>query len=225
VILPVTSRTEKPLQLHLASALRHPTRALVGTMLGSVLETIERTAGTPMPPTVAKTSVTTPIDAAAKLGVDKVGHLGLFRGANGNEVAVLLQSCPVRSQATGDILVRAGESCAALCIVLSGSLRAKDPSSTVPDTFIKAGESSGELFLFEDAAVARTVSATAPTRLLVFDASAAWGLVNSSHAVARNLLKLLVERTRPGTRSLQAASCAHLTSVMPRLMKVPVCAT
>jgi CRP-like cAMP-binding protein len=100
--------------------------------------------------------------------------------------------------ATGDILVRAGETCTALYIDLGGSLRAKDPSSTVPDTLIETGEGIGELFLFEDAAVARTVSATAPTRILVIDASTAWGLVNSSHAVARNLLKLLVERTRLG---------------------------
>jgi len=79
-------------------------------MLGSVLEIIEGTASTPMPPTVAKTSVTTPIGAAAKLGADGIGHLGLSKGANGNEVVVLLQSCPVRSLTTGDILVRVGES-------------------------------------------------------------------------------------------------------------------
>jgi hypothetical protein len=52
--------------------------------------------------------------------------------------------------------------------------------------------------LFEDAAVAWTVSAAAPTRPLVIDASAAWGLVERSHAVARDLLKLLVERARLG---------------------------
>jgi diguanylate cyclase (GGDEF)-like protein len=151
-----------------------------------------------MPQAVTKSTVAAPIEATAKLGADEIGRLGLFKGANADEIAVLLQSCPVCSLATGDVLVRAGESCSALYLVLSGSLRAQDPSSTVPDTFIKAGDSLGELFLFEDAALAWTVSAMGPTRLLAIDASAAWTLVDSSHAVARNLLKLLVERARLG---------------------------
>lgn len=151
-----------------------------------------------MPHAVSRSAVAAPMDAAAKLGGDEINRLGLFKGANADEIGILLQSCPVRSLATGDVLIRAGESCSALYLVLSGNLRATDPSSTVPDTFIKPGDSLGELFLFEDAAVAWDVSAAAPTRLLVIDASAAWGLVDSSHAVARNLLRLLVERARLG---------------------------
>jgi hypothetical protein len=37
-----------------------------------------------MPPATAKTSVAAPIGAAAKLGADDIGHLGLFKGASGN---------------------------------------------------------------------------------------------------------------------------------------------
>ena len=136
--------------------------------------------------------------STSRLDIDDLARLNLLKGADRDEAAVLLQNCPVRTLAAGDVLVRAGESCAALFLVLSGCLRAQDPASTVPDTFIKTGDSLGELFLLQDAAFAWTISAISPTRLLVIDAKAAWGLVDGSHAIARNLLKLLVERTRVG---------------------------
>jgi GGDEF domain-containing protein len=74
----------------------------------------------------------------------------------------------------------------------------QDPSSTVPDSFLKAGDSVGELFLLQNAVVAWTISAVEPTRLLVIDHDAAWALIRASHEAARNWLTLLAERARVG---------------------------
>lgn len=129
---------------------------------------------------------------------DELVRLALFEDADGDVIQALLSDCPVRVLKAGEVLVRAGDGCSALYLILGGCLRVQDPSSTVPDACIKTGDSVGELFLLEEARMTWTVSAAEPTRLLVVDTETAWALVDASHAVARNLLKRLVERARVG---------------------------
>jgi len=98
-----------------------------------------------MPQSMTTAQVATPMGSTSRLDIDDLARLNLLKGADRDEAAVLLQNCPVRTLAAGDVLVRAGESCAALYLVLSGCLRTQDPSSTVPVTFIETGDSLGEL--------------------------------------------------------------------------------
>lgn len=134
----------------------------------------------------------------AQTTAEELGQLNLFKNGKLEPILPILQDCAIRQLDAGEILVRAGDGCGALYLVLNGRLRAQNPASTVPDTFIKAGDSLGELFLLQEAVVPWTISAVEPTRLLVIDTKAAWRLVEASHAVARNLLALLVERSRAG---------------------------
>ena len=128
----------------------------------------------------------------------ELAQITLMKGAHQESIAPILRDCPVRVLASGEVLLRAGEPCQALSLVLSGRLRMESPSPTAPDTFIFAGEGVGELFLLQKAVVASTVSAVEATRLLVINRDVAWALIRASHEIARNWLALFAERTELG---------------------------
>lgn len=135
--------------------------------------------------------------APTRFSRKELAQLALLKDAHQETIVPLLRNCPVRQLGVGETLLRTGESCNALYLVLSGRLRMQDSSSTA-DSFVKAGDSIGELFLLQNAVVAWTISAVEPTRLLVIDHDAAWALINASHEAARNWLALLAERPRVG---------------------------
>lgn len=136
--------------------------------------------------------------AATRVSRRELARLALFKDAHQETIVPLLRNCPVRQLATGEILLRAGEACPAVYLVLSGRLQLRDRTSTVPDVFVNPGDSVGELFLLQADAVRWTISAFAPTRVLVVDRKAAWVLINASHEIARNWLALLAARLRVG---------------------------
>ncbi len=133
--------------------------------------------------------------AATRLSRKELAQIALLKDAHQEKIVPILESCQVRVLGVGDILVRAGDACKALYLVLSGRLRMQDPSDESPDTQVRAGDCIGEVFLLDKAVVAATVIAADPTRLLVVDRRAAWALIAASHEIARNWISLLAERT------------------------------
>ncbi|MBI3898749.1 MAG: diguanylate cyclase [Gammaproteobacteria bacterium] len=148
---------------------------------------------------------------------EELVQLRLLEGVELSGVEGLLRRCAVRTLVVGEVLVRAGETCPALYFVLSGRLRARDPSSILPDTFIEVGDGFGELSLFQWAPSTVTVMALEAARVLVVDAQTAGTLVATSHPLARNLLNVLAERLRASagtvgnTGQLAAAYKRHAT--------------
>lgn len=134
--------------------------------------------------------------ASARWSRKELAQIALLKDVHQETIAPLLRDCPVRSLASGEVLFRAGETCLALYMILSGRLRMEGSSSSIPDVFVRAGNSIGELFLLKDAVIASMISAAEPTRLLVIDRNTAWALIRASHEVARNWLSLLADRTR-----------------------------
>lgn len=133
--------------------------------------------------------------AATRLSRKELAQIALLKDAHQEKIVPILEKCPVRTLASGDVLLRAGEACKGIYMVLSGRMRLEDPSQEIPDTQIRAGDCVGEVFLLDKAVVAATVTAAEPTRLLVIDRSAGWALIAASHEIARNWLSLLAERT------------------------------
>jgi diguanylate cyclase (GGDEF)-like protein len=134
--------------------------------------------------------------AATRWSRKELSQVALFKGAHQESIAPILRDCQVRVLATGDVLLRAGEPCPALYLVLSGRLRMQDPDAIKPDTLVRAGDSLGELVVLEKVVVMPTVSAVEPTRLLAIGRDVAWALIRKSHDIATNWLALLAERTR-----------------------------
>jgi len=133
--------------------------------------------------------------AHTRLSRKELAQVSLLKGAHQEKIVPLLQDCSVRVLADGDVLLRAGETCKALYVVLSGELRMRYPAAEIPDTPLRAGDCIGEIFLLDRATIAATISARELTRVLVIDRAAAWALIGASHEIARNWLLLLAERT------------------------------
>ena len=140
----------------------------------------------------------------------------LFKEVAMSAVVPLLREAPVRTLEAGQVLLRAGDPCAALYLVLAGALRLRGPSSGVPDAVAKVGDSVGELFLVPDARAPWTVSALESARLLCVDRQTANRLIDVSHAFARNFVSLLTQRLRigndiAGSDALKTAYQRHAT--------------
>jgi diguanylate cyclase (GGDEF)-like protein len=145
-----------------------------------------------------------------------LAQVGLLKGVHQERIMPLLRNCPVLLMSSGEVLMHAGEPCEAVYLVLSGRLRLYDPSSAVPDVLIDAGDTIGELALFQRTVIARSITAIEPSRVVVVDRKVAWKLVGASHEVSRNWLALLATRSRvsgvvSGTEQLKTAHGGHPT--------------
>jgi len=154
--------------------------------------------------------------ATARHSRRDLAQIGLLKGAHQESIMPLLRNCPVLLMANGDILLSAGELCGAVYMVLSGRLRMQDPSGSVADILVDAGDTVGELSLVQNAVLASTVSAIEPSRVVVIDHKIAWALVGASHQIARNWLALLASRSRvngviAGSEELKTTHGGHAT--------------
>src|SRR4051812_12625937 len=96
----------------------------------------------------------------------ELSRLQVLQRVDLDAVEDLLYSCLIRVLRPGEVLVQAGEMCPAIYFVLTGRFRIHDPSATVPDAFIEAGGSIGELSLFQSLPSTTTVVALESARVL-----------------------------------------------------------
>lgn len=126
---------------------------------------------------------------------DELAGLRLFAQANLPAVAALLADCPVKVLSQNEALLTPGGADRVLYLVLRGSLRVHlDSPETEPVQFIEAGEAVGESALANRKSMSAYVVADAPTRVLVIEPETFWSLVYAEHAVARNMLTMIIER-------------------------------
>jgi diguanylate cyclase (GGDEF)-like protein len=124
----------------------------------------------------------------------------LFRGVDIELVDHLLQECTLRDLGAGEVLLARGEAPSEdIFVVMRGRVSvhladAESPSHTVID----AGECVGEMSAIDGEPISATVMALDAARLLAIPEPIVWSLVNTSHAVARNLLYILSRRMRHG---------------------------
>ena len=128
---------------------------------------------------------------------DELARTLLLAGTDLGSLAELLEVCEVRHLEPDEILIATGTANTALYIILSGRLRVHH-ESTEGDAagVLEAGESVGELSLFDQRPTACHAVADVSTRVLVMPQEVLWMCVESSHAIARNLLACLGQRLR-----------------------------
>ena len=122
----------------------------------------------------------------------------LFRGVDLELVDHLLESCSVRALASGERLLARGDAPSQeVFVVLSGRVAVHlAEAAPTSHTVIETGECVGEMSAIDGEHVSASVDAISPTRLLAIPEPIVWSLVNTSHAVARNLLYTLARRMR-----------------------------
>ena len=125
----------------------------------------------------------------------------LFRSSDFEDIRPLLNNSPVRELAAGDVLIAAGRPNRNMYLVLAGELSVRlSAADCAPLAEIKSGEVVGELSTIDQQPTSAFVVASSPARVLVIDEELLWMLVNTSHAVAANLLYILTQRLRSGNQ-------------------------
>ncbi|MGV7208862.1 GGDEF domain-containing protein [Oxalobacteraceae bacterium A2-2] len=136
----------------------------------------------------------------------QVGDLQLLRdGADDAPIARLLAPCPVVWLDTGQSVEESSR--ARLYILLSGALSvATDTRTGMSDGTVSKvlpGESVGEQSVLDEEANLSSITALAPSELLVIEAELVWRLIDESDVLARNLLRLLSFRIRAANAQLR----------------------
>ncbi|HKQ30627.1 MAG TPA: GGDEF domain-containing protein [Burkholderiales bacterium] len=134
-------------------------------------------------------------------GIDgeELAGLRLFAGADLDAVAEVMQECSMHVLREDEVLLAPGVVNKTLYLVLKGRLRVHLEgleSETVHH--VETGDAVGEISLIDEKLTTAYVVADTATSVVAIDQNTFWALVNSSHAVARNMLLMLVERMRNG---------------------------
>lgn len=125
----------------------------------------------------------------------ELAGLRLLADADLHAVAGLLEDCPVKVLDKDEVLLVPGAASQALYLVLRGRLRVHlDSLETDPMQFVEAGEAVGESSLIGRKPLSVYIVADVSTSVLVIERETFWSLVYAEHAVARNLLTMVIER-------------------------------
>ena len=133
-----------------------------------------------------------------------IGDLELFRDETDSTVATMLASCAVVRMAAGRQIEDGSRP--RLYIVLSGQLEVAPDTHAEDDngtSIVNPGESAGEQAVLDDAANLAAMTALADTELLVIEPELVWELIDTSHVLARNLLRLMSFRIRDANAKLR----------------------
>ncbi|MBL8528917.1 MAG: GGDEF domain-containing protein [Burkholderiales bacterium] len=122
----------------------------------------------------------------------------LFRAVDIELVEHLLAGCALRDLRENETLLdQGGAPSQNIFVVLRGRVSVHLAGTASPShTVIEAGECVGEMSAVDGEPISATVVALEETRLLAIPEPVIWTLVNTSHAVARNLLYMLARRMR-----------------------------
>jgi CRP-like cAMP-binding protein len=139
----------------------------------------------------------------------------LMAGADTDALLRVLETCPVQRLSPGEALLSRGQSNSALYLILEGRMRVhQGAGDSASKTILRSGEMVCDLSVIDTGPASVTAVAEIASRVLVIDRPIFWALVETSHAVARNVLSLLSERMRRG--NLVAARAERLQEACER---------
>ena len=109
-----------------------------------------------------------------------LANAALFANVEPEAIEDLLEACPRRELAEGEVLIRAGEVNQTLYLILSGRLRVHlDALDNPPLAMLESGESVGELSVIDYKPASAWVVADSVTTLLAVDPERFWSLVHT----------------------------------------------
>ncbi|MDA1108147.1 MAG: cyclic nucleotide-binding domain-containing protein [Proteobacteria bacterium] len=127
----------------------------------------------------------------------QISHSTLFSNVSLEGMSHLLESCPLKKLARGDVLLAPGQSNDKLYLVLSGSLGVHLASPAKPAFLtLGPGECAGEISILTETTTTTTATVIAAEDcvLLVIKQATLWAMIRISHVLARNLLHILARR-------------------------------
>ena len=142
--------------------------------------------------------------SSAALSPTALSRLDAFSAVDTQSVAPMLRDCTIYDWRRNEVLIEPEQRHHGLHVLLSGRLRVCLEAPQSPAiAIIEPGETIGEVSLFDGRAASAYVVAESDSRTLVIDEDLVWLLVNSSHALASNLLHFLSRRLRGGNQVIR----------------------
>lgn len=130
---------------------------------------------------------------------DAIARQELFQRVRIEDVEGILDRCEVLELDRDETLIQAGQANHDLYLILEGALRVHLAADMhTPVTTLQAGQSVGEVSVIDHQSASASVIADSHCRLLVISEEKLWMLVESSHAIASNMLVILSQRLRYG---------------------------
>ena len=128
------------------------------------------------------------------VSLDELAQFSLFGGADIDALTSMLAHCPVRTLRRSHALLVPGLVNQNLYLLLQGRLCVQLDAKGGLVSYIEVGEMVGETSLIEETPNPVHVTATEISRVLVINHDTFWMLLNASHPIAYNMLRMLVDR-------------------------------
>lgn len=126
-------------------------------------------------------------------------NLPLLNGVDINQISSELARCEKVSISAGELLLSPHNPNDKMFVILEGTLSVHiSVVKNEPITLLKTGECVGEMSVFDGKEPSAFVVAEEDASLLSIDRETLWAMVDTSHAIARNLLYFLSHRIRFG---------------------------
>ncbi|MEL7448489.1 MAG: GGDEF domain-containing protein [Pseudomonadota bacterium] len=139
------------------------------------------------------------LDAASTLET-----LDLFKNVDPTDVLYLLEACSERSIEAGEVLLNPHLDNDAVYVIMKGALEVRNETADGRViTTLERGACVGEMSMIEGLNPNAYVVATERSHLLAIRHETLWALITSSHAMACNLLTLLLRRVQADKQMLR----------------------
>ncbi len=147
-------------------------------------------------------------ETAAQFDPVLIGRLQLFRSVNLESIQGIFDFCRLRSVEAGEVVLSPGHYNRTVFFILHGRLRVHlDSLESKPMIVLGPGENVGELSVIDQQPTTAYVVADEPCQLMLIDEDILWSLVQSSHAVACNLLYTMTRRLRQTNAIVSQGIC------------------
>ncbi len=134
-----------------------------------------------------------------QLKAEDIDNQELLRGVDIGSVLPILSKCPIYELKKDEFLINSGDINHTLFLILSGRFRVHLPfDDSNPLAVVDKGRSMGEISLIDHQPLLADIVAEDDSRVLAVSEAVLWHLLENSHLVALNLLKILAQRLRYG---------------------------
>jgi diguanylate cyclase (GGDEF)-like protein len=148
------------------------------------------------------------VETAAQIDPVLIGQLQLFRSVNLESIQGIFDFCSLRSVEAGEVVLSPGEYNRTVFFILQGRLSIHlDSLESEPLIVLGPGENVGELSVIDQHLTTAYVVADEPCQLMLIDEDILWSLVQSSHAIACNLLYTMTRRLRQTNAIVSKGIC------------------
>jgi diguanylate cyclase (GGDEF)-like protein len=148
------------------------------------------------------------VETAAQIDPVLIGQLQLFKSVNLESIRGIFDFCKLRSVDAGEIVLSPGHYNRTVYFILDGRMRVHLNSlESEPLIVLGPGENVGELSVIDQQQTTAYVVADEPCQLMLIDEDILWSLVQSSHAVACNLLYIMARRMRQTNAVVSKGIC------------------